>query len=201
MPRSDAVRADLTCSNKKLVELQVVVAQSAWNGSSPGKVFADEGLNNLGFESILLVNDVVRDVELLSNVARVIHIVNRATAALDSLRHALMSSKAALVPKLKRESDDGIALGTQQCGDGGRIDSSGHGYGDDLALVLGRIEHGVLLSAASSIFAFLIDFRGLGEFKSRVLSANERGFLNVNTFFEFLSQRGGKSRDWKARFW
>jgi hypothetical protein len=57
------------------------------------------------------------------------------------------------------------------------------------------------LSSASSIFAFLLDFRGLSEFKSRLLSANERGFLKVNTFFEFLRQRRGKSRDWKARFW
>jgi hypothetical protein len=56
-----------------------------------------------------------------------------------------VTGEAALVPKLKGETDEGVALGAQKCGDGGGVYSSGHGYGDGLAFVLGRVWHGVLL--------------------------------------------------------
>ena len=56
-----------------------------------------------------------------------------------------MASEAALVPELEGEADEGMALGAEQCGDGGGVDSSGHGDGDGLALVLGRCGHGVAL--------------------------------------------------------
>jgi hypothetical protein len=67
-----------------------------------------------------------------------------------------MSGETALVPELEGETDEGVALGAQECGDGGGVDSSGHGYGDGLAIVLGRVGHGV------SLFYFRI-FEGLAR--------------------------------------
>jgi hypothetical protein len=89
----------------------------------------------------LLIDDVVRDVELLGYVACVVDIVDGAAAALDCLGHALVSGEAALVPELEGEADDLVALGAQECGDGGGVDSSGHGDGDGLAIVLECVVH------------------------------------------------------------
>ena len=134
----DAVGADLAGGDEELVELEVVVAEGAGDGGAAGEVLGDEGLDDFGFEAVLLVDDVVGDVELLGYVACVVDVVDGAAAALDGLGHAFVSGEAALVPELEGEADDGVALGAQECGDGGGVDSSGHGYGDGLALDLGR---------------------------------------------------------------
>lgn len=160
MPGGDTVGADLAGGDEELVELEVVVAESAGDGSAAGEVFADEGLDDLGFEAVLLVDDVVGDIELLGYVACVIDVINGAAAALDTLGHAFVSGEAALVPELEGEADEGVALGAQECGNGGGVDSSGHGDGDGLALVLGYVGHWVWLTSALSIFAFLCDFSG-----------------------------------------
>ena len=157
MPGGDAVCANLPSGDKELVELEVVVAKGAGDGCAAGEVLADEGLDDFCFEAGLLIHHIVRDVELFGYVASVVDVVDAAAAALDGFGHAFVASEAALVPELEGEADDGVALGAQKCGDGGGVDSSGHGYGDGLAFVLGRVGHGVRDSAAS-IFAFLRGF-------------------------------------------
>jgi hypothetical protein len=67
---------------------------------------------------------------LLGYVACIVDIVDGAAAALNSLGHALVSGEAALVPELEGEADEGVTLGAQEGGDGGGVDSSGHGDGD-----------------------------------------------------------------------
>jgi hypothetical protein len=145
MPGGDAVGADLTGGDKELVELEVIVAEGAGDGGAAGEIFADEGLHYFGFEAGLLVHHIVRDVQLLSYVAGVIHVVDAAAAALNGFGHALMTGEAALIPELESETDEGVPLGAQKCGYGGGVDSSGHGNGDGLAFVLGRVGHDVLL--------------------------------------------------------
>jgi len=113
MPGGDAVGTDLTGGDEELVELEVVVAEGAGDGRAAGEVLADEGLYYFRLETVLLVDDVVRDVELLGYVARVVDVVDAAAAALDGLGHAFVSGKAALVPELEGEADDLVALGTQ----------------------------------------------------------------------------------------
>ena len=54
----DAVGADLAGGDEELVELEVVVAEGAGDGSAAGEVLADEGLNDFCLESLLLVDDV-----------------------------------------------------------------------------------------------------------------------------------------------
>ena len=119
-------------------------------GVRPARYSADEGLDDVGFEAVLLVDDVVGDVELLGYVAGVVDVVDGAAAALDGFGHALVSGEAALVPELEGEADEVVALGAQEGGDGGGVDSSGHGDRDRVVVLGG---HGCG-SFASSIFAF-----------------------------------------------
>ena len=128
----DAVGADLAGGDEELVELEVVVAEGAGDGRASGEVLGDEGPDDLGFEAVLLVDEVVGDVELLGYSAGVVDVVDGAAAALDGLGHALVAGEAALVPELEGEADESVALGTEERGDGGGVDSAGHGYGDGL---------------------------------------------------------------------
>jgi hypothetical protein len=171
----DTVGADLAGGDEELVELEVVVAEGAGDGGSSGEIFADEGLDDLGFEAVLLVDDVIRDVELLGHVARVVDVVDAAAAALDGLGHAFVSGEAALIPELEGEANEGVALGAQECGDGGGVDSSGHGDGDGLALVLGRGGHCVCYFVLLFYFRIFGGLRRLEGFEVGELSTNERG--------------------------
>src|SRR6266849_5088000 len=68
----------------------------------------------------------------------VIDVIERATAVLRGAV-ALKFGEAALVPKLHGEADDGVALLLQKSGNGGRVNTSGHGYGDEAALGFGAL--------------------------------------------------------------
>ena len=87
----DAVGADLAGGGEELVELEVVVAEGAGDGRAAGEVLADEGLDDLGLEALLLVDEVVGEVELLGDAAGVVDVVDGAAAALDGLGHALVA--------------------------------------------------------------------------------------------------------------
>jgi hypothetical protein len=50
------------------------------------------------------------------------------------LGHAFVAGEAALVPELEGEADEGCPWRVQQRGDGGGVDSAGHGYGDEVGL-------------------------------------------------------------------
>ena len=112
----------------------MVIAQAARDRRAPGKILRDERTHHVVLEALLLIDDVIRNAERLGHAARVVNVVDRAAASLHRLRHALVTGQAALVPELQRESDDGVALLAQQRGDGGGVDSSGHGNGDGLWL-------------------------------------------------------------------
>jgi hypothetical protein len=157
MPGGDAIGADLAGGDEELVELEVVVAEGAGDGGAACQVLGDEGPDYLGFETVLLVDDVVGDVELLGYVAGVVDVVDAAAASLDGLGHAFVSGEAALVPELEGEADEGVALGAEKCGDGGGVDSSGHGDGDGLGLG----GHDALLQFCSFYFRIFVDFGGV----------------------------------------
>ena len=88
----------------------MVVAEGARDWGSSGEILADERLDDLGFEALLLVDDVVRDVELFGYMAGVVDVVDGTAAALDSFGHALVTGQAALVPELEGEADEVVAL-------------------------------------------------------------------------------------------
>jgi len=115
-----------------LIELDVIVAEGARDGGAAGEVIGDEGLDDVGLETGLLVDEVVRDVELFGDAAGVVDVVDGAATALDLFGHAVVSSEPALVPELEGEADEVVPLRAQEGGDGGGVDASGHGYGDGL---------------------------------------------------------------------
>ena len=119
MAGGDALGADAAGGLEELVELQVVVAERAGDGRAAGEVFADEGLDDVLLEAALLVDDVVGDAELLGDAACVVDVVERAAASGDLLGDAFLASQAALVPELKGEADEGVALGLEQSCDRG----------------------------------------------------------------------------------
>src|SRR5229473_7285110 len=74
----------------------------------------------------------------------VIDVIERATAVLRGAV-ALKFGEAALVPELHRKANDSAALLVQESGHGGRVDTAGHGYGDEAALGFGAFGQGVEL--------------------------------------------------------
>src|SRR5271163_1612297 len=106
----------------------MVVTERAGNGGASGEILLDEGAHDIALEALLMVDDVVGDVEVLGDAARVIHVVDGAATSASLLRHALFAGKAALVPELHGESDELVALGLEHGGDGRGVDSAGHGY-------------------------------------------------------------------------
>ena len=134
----DALGADLAGGEEELVELEVVVAEGAGDGGAAGEVFGDEGADYLCLEAVLGVDEVVRDAEVLGDVAGVVDVVDGATAALgDGLGEAevgVVGGEAALVPELEGEADEGVSLGVEERGDGGGVDATRHGYGNGVLL-------------------------------------------------------------------
>src|ERR1035437_3754268 len=112
----------------------MVIAQAARDRRASGKILRDERTHHVFFEAVLLVDDVIRNAKRLGHAACIVNVVDGAAAPLHGLGHALVTSQSALVPQLKRESDDVVALLAQQCGDGGGVHSSRHGHGDGVIL-------------------------------------------------------------------
>jgi len=65
----DAVGADALGGEEESVELEVVVAEGAGDGSAAGEVLGDEGADDFGFKTVLGVDEVVGDAEVLGDAA------------------------------------------------------------------------------------------------------------------------------------
>ena len=134
----DALGADLAGGEEKLIELEVVVAEGAGDGGAAGEILGDEGADDLGFEAVLRVDEVVGDAEVLGYVAGVVDVVDGAAAALGNglgdAEVGVVGGEAALVPELEGEADEGMSLGVEERGDGGGVDAAGHGYGNGVLL-------------------------------------------------------------------
>ena len=158
MSGRDAVGANLAGGDEKLVELEMVVAQRARDGSASGEILVDEGTDDVGLEALLLVDDVIRNTKLFGDMAGVVHVVDGAATALNGFGHAFVASETALVPELKREADERVSLRVQERRDRGRINSSRHGDGDglvrggiDVPSALGKCRHAVPIFADGSV--------------------------------------------------
>ncbi len=114
----DLVGADLASGGEELIELEVIVAESAGNRRAAGEVLVDERTDDLGLEPVLRVDEVVGNAEVLGDAARVVYVVDGTAAALHRFGHALAAGEAALIPELQREPDDGVSLGVEHRGDG-----------------------------------------------------------------------------------
>ena len=136
MAGGEQISADLAGGDEQLVELQMIVAETARDRRASREIVVDEGPNHIVLEARLLIDDVVRNAKLLGDVAGVVDVVDGAAAALHGLGHALVTGEAALVPELERETDDAVALLAEHGRDGGGIDSARHGYGYGLVIVI-----------------------------------------------------------------
>ena len=102
----------------------------------------------------------MRKIQVLRHGLGVVHIIERAAAVLRGAI-ALKLREAALVPELHGKADDGAALLLQESGDGGRVDTSGHGDGDQPALSFDALGQGVELDGcahADSIISSISPF-------------------------------------------
>ena len=126
------LRANLLRHYEKLVELQVIVAQAAGDRSSTRQVFPNKRLHHLALKPLLLVHHVIRNAKGLGYPPGIVDIIQGAAAANRGLGHAFPAGQTALVPQLQGEPYDAVALGGQQGGYRGGIDSTRHGDGNGL---------------------------------------------------------------------
>src|ERR1035438_5710270 len=117
----------------------MVIAQAARDRRAPGKILRDKWPYHIVLEAILLIDDVIWNTKRLSHAACIVNVVDGAAAPLHRLRHALVTGQSPLVPQLKREPDDVVALLAQQCRDGGGVHSSGHSHGDGVRSIGGHL--------------------------------------------------------------
>src|SRR5260221_14428748 len=107
MSRRDKIRTELICAVNEPAELQILVAHHAGIRRAAGLVFVGEVLDDVLLEFRRLVNEVIRDVELVADGARVG----------DGLRPAALVLRAIhtiLRPELERDADDVVTLLNQK---------------------------------------------------------------------------------------
>ena len=128
------IGANLLCHNKKLVKLQVIVAEAARDRRAPGKILLDERPHHIALKALFVIDHVVGDAEGLGHAASIVDIVDRTAAALHGFGHAFVPGETALVPELHGQADDVAAFGAQHGRNGRGVDSSRHGDGDGFGI-------------------------------------------------------------------
>src|SRR5271165_918321 len=118
---SDTIGANLLRDNQQLIELQMIVAEAARDGRAPREIFGNKGTHYIALKALFMIDNIVRDANVLGDTARVMDIVERTTAAGHILWHSLMSSQPPLVPELHGQADDVVPLCTHHGRDGGGI--------------------------------------------------------------------------------
>jgi hypothetical protein len=123
MARGDLPRAQLPRAADERAELQPFVAHHARIGRAPGLVFLGEVTDDLLLKILRLVHEVIRDVQLVRNRARVGDRLRPAALVLRP-RHTVLR------PQFERDTDDLVALLQQQRGRSGGIHSPAHADDD-----------------------------------------------------------------------
>jgi hypothetical protein len=118
MSGGNLIGANLPRYNKKLVKLQVIVAETTRDRRAPRKILLDERPNHITLKALFVIDHVVRDAQGLGHAASIVDVVDRTAPALDGLRHACVSGETALVPELHGQADDVAPFGTQHGRDG-----------------------------------------------------------------------------------
>src|SRR5579863_4778016 len=116
--------ADLARGDEELLELHVIIAKRARNGSAPGEIVVDKRANHAILESLLEIHDVKRKTEMPRDTARVVNVVERATTMRRGAAIASKLREATLVPELHREANDGLGGFVKQRSDGRAVDAA-----------------------------------------------------------------------------
>ena len=105
--------ADLARHAQQRLKLHIRVAVGAGNRRAAGKILINERTNDAFLKLRFEVHHVMRELQMLRHSFCVVDIVER-TAAVLRRAIALQFGKAALVPELHRQSNDGAALFLEQ---------------------------------------------------------------------------------------
>src|SRR5438105_4816582 len=120
MPGRKQVSADLLCRGQQLVKLQVIVAETARNWRTAREIFIHKWAYDVSFEAFLMVDYVIRNPQLLGNLAGIVDVFDRAASPLHLLRHSLSTGQPSLIPELHGQADDWMAVSLQNRRYGGR---------------------------------------------------------------------------------
>ena len=134
MAGCEAVGVEVARGGQQVAELDRAVALDAGDRRLAGEVALGEPVDHRIAESVLVVEDVVRDAEAFGDTPGVVDVLAGAAGALAVRRRAV-------IVKLQGDADDVVALALQQPGHDRGIDAAGHGD-DDASLVrrLGKVE-------------------------------------------------------------
>jgi hypothetical protein len=141
MAGGDELRAELVRAINQPAKLQILIAQHAGIRRAAGFVFVGEVTNDVLLEFCRLVNQVIRDAELVADGTRVGDGLRAAAFVLGAV-HAILR------PELERDADDLITLLQQQRGGSGGVHSTAHA--DDDALTLLRIHRRTLYNVRAA---------------------------------------------------
>ena len=141
MSGGDKIRAELIGAVNEPAELQVLIAHHARVRRAAGLVFVGEVLDDVLLEFRRLVNEVIRDVELVADGARVGDGLRAAAFVLGTI-HAILR------PELERDADDIVALLNQKRRRRRGINSSAHAADHPLTLL--RIHSGTLYNSRAA---------------------------------------------------
>src|SRR5271170_2319784 len=128
MAGGDELRAELVRAVNEPAKLQILIAHHAGIRRAAGLVFVGEVLDDVLLEFRRLVNEVIRDVELVADAARVGDGLRAAALVLGAV-HAI------LWPELERDTNDLVALFQQQHRRGGGVHSTAHATDNTLTLL------------------------------------------------------------------
>jgi hypothetical protein len=115
----DEPRSQLIRPVEQPAELQVLIAHDARVGRPAGFIFIREILNDFRLKLFGLIDEVVRDPQLVANRSGI-------GDGLGATAFVLGSGDAVLRPKLERDAHDVKALLEQKGSGSGRIDSAAH---------------------------------------------------------------------------
>src|SRR5471032_3387834 len=141
MSRRNKIRAELIRAVNQSAEIQILVAHHARVRRAAGLVFVGEILDDVLLEFRRLVNEVIRDVELVADGARI-------SDGLRAAAFVLRAVHAILRPELERDADDLVALLDQKRRRRRGINSSAHAADDALTLL--RIHRRTLYKARAA---------------------------------------------------
>ena len=111
MAGGEAFRADLPRHAQKRLELHIGIAMGARDRGAASQVLIHKRTHDARLELLLEVHDVMREIQMPRHGLCVVDIVERAAASLYRLiGQAMMTREAALIPELKREPHDVVAL-------------------------------------------------------------------------------------------
>src|SRR4029077_14541190 len=103
MPRRQRGRAEITRRAEEIAELDRPVAFDARDRRPAGKIIVGEAVHHFGAEEVLVVENVMRDIDLRGDFSRDMNVLAGATGTCPMRR-------GAMVVKLESHADDVITL-------------------------------------------------------------------------------------------